>query len=34
MDGLLLILFCSVICTTGALNFMELRRIRKRLEKQ
>lgn len=34
MDGLLMILFGSVICTTSALSFMELRRIRKRLEKQ
>jgi hypothetical protein len=32
MDNILMILFGSVLCTTSALTFMELRRIRKRLE--
>jgi hypothetical protein len=34
MDGLVMIMFGSVIATMTALSFMELRRIRKRLEKQ
>ena len=33
MDNIVLILFASVICTVTALNFMELRRIRKNLER-
>jgi hypothetical protein len=32
MDNILMILFGSVLCTTSALTFMEIRRIRKRLE--
>ena len=32
MDNIVLILFGSVLCTTSALTFMEIRRIRKKLE--
>ena len=32
MDTIVMILFGSVLCTTGALTFMEIRRIRKKLE--
>jgi hypothetical protein len=32
MDTIVWIMFGSVICTMTALNFMELRRIRKKLE--
>jgi hypothetical protein len=32
MDTNVMIMFASVICTMTALSFMELRRIRKRLE--
>jgi len=32
MDNTLMILFGSVLCTMTALNFIELRRIRKKLE--
>jgi hypothetical protein len=32
MDSIMMILFGSVLCTTSALTFMELRRIRKKLE--
>ena len=32
MDTIVMIMFASVICTMTALSFMELRRIRKRLE--
>jgi hypothetical protein len=32
MDNIIMILFGSVLCTTSALAFMELRRIRKKLE--
>ncbi len=34
MDTLVLIMFGSVLCTMTALSFMELRRIRKKLETQ
>jgi hypothetical protein len=34
MDGILFILFGSVLVTVTALNFMELRRIRKHLERK
>jgi len=34
MDNIVIILFASVLCTVTALNFMELRRIRKGLERQ
>ena len=33
MDSLVLIMFGSVIATLTGLNFMELRKIRKRLER-
>jgi hypothetical protein len=32
MDTIVIIMFASVLCTTTALSFMELRRIRKKLE--
>jgi hypothetical protein len=32
MDTIVLVMFGSVLCTMTALNFMELRRIRKHLE--
>jgi len=32
MDSILMILFASLICTMTALTFMEVRRIRKRME--
>ncbi len=32
MDSIVMIMFGSVLCTMTALCFMELRRIRKRLE--
>ena len=32
MDTIVYIMFGSVICTMTALNFMELRRIRKKLD--
>jgi hypothetical protein len=32
MDAILVIMFGSVVCVTTALTFMEVRRIRKRLE--
>jgi len=32
MDSIVMIMFGSVLCTMTALNFMELRRIRKKLE--
>jgi hypothetical protein len=32
MDAKVMIMFASVLCTMTALSFMELRRIRKRLE--
>lgn len=32
MDAIVMIMFASVLCTMTALNFMELRRIRKKLE--
>lgn len=32
MDNTLMILFGSVLCTMTALNFIELRRIRKKLD--
>ena len=32
MDTIVLIMFASVLCTMTALNFIELRRIRKKLE--
>jgi hypothetical protein len=32
MDAIVMIMFASVICTMTALSFMELRRIRKKLE--
>jgi hypothetical protein len=32
MDTIVMIMFGSVLCTVTALNFMELRRIRKKLE--
>jgi hypothetical protein len=32
MDSILLILFASLICTMTALTFMEVRRIRKKLD--
>jgi hypothetical protein len=32
MDTSVMIMFASVLCTMTALNFMELRRIRKKLE--
>jgi hypothetical protein len=32
MDNIVMILFGSVLCTTSALTFMEIRRIRKKLE--
>ena len=32
MDTIVMIMFASVICTMTALSFMELRRIRKKLE--
>ena len=32
MDAIVFIMFGSVLCTVMALNFMELRRIRKKLE--
>jgi hypothetical protein len=34
MDNIVLILFLSVICTMTGLSFMELRRIRKRLDRK
>jgi hypothetical protein len=34
MDGILMILFASLICTMTALTFMEVRRIRKRIDQQ
>jgi hypothetical protein len=32
MDTIVVVMFGSVLCTMTALNFMELRRIRKNLE--
>ncbi len=32
MDSIVMIMFGSVLCTMTALSFMELRKIRKRLE--
>jgi len=32
MDTIVMIMFGAVLCSVSALNFMELRRIRKRLE--
>ena len=32
MDSIVIIMFGSLLCTMTALNFMELRRIRKKLE--
>jgi len=32
MDTIVMIMFASVLCTMTALSFIELRRIRKRLE--
>jgi len=32
MDTIVFIMFASVLCTVTALNFMELRRIRKKLD--
>jgi hypothetical protein len=32
MDSIVMIMFGSVLCTMTALNFIELRRIRKKLE--
>ena len=32
MDNILIIMFGCVLCTMTALNFMELRRIRKKLD--
>ena len=32
MDSILMILFASLICTMTALTFMEVRRIRKRID--
>ena len=32
MDSIVMIMFGSLLCTMTALNFMELRRIRKKLE--
>jgi hypothetical protein len=32
MDNIVMILFGSVLCMTSALTFMEIRRIRKKLE--
>jgi hypothetical protein len=32
MDSIVMIMFASVLCTMTALNFIELRRIRKKLE--
>ena len=32
MDTILMIMFAAVICTTSALTFMEVRRIRKHME--
>jgi hypothetical protein len=32
MDAKVMIMFASVLCTMTALSFMELRRIRKKLE--
>ena len=32
MDTIVMIMFGSVLCTMTALNFIELRRIRKKLE--
>jgi hypothetical protein len=32
MDIIVIIMFGSVLCSVTALNFMELRRIRKKLE--
>jgi uncharacterized membrane protein len=34
MDSILLILFASLICTMTALTFMEVRRIRKKIEQR
>ncbi|HKS76912.1 MAG TPA: hypothetical protein VJQ82_27125 [Terriglobales bacterium] len=34
MDSILLILFASLICTMTALTFMEVRRIRKKLDQR
>jgi len=34
MDSIVIIMFGSVLCTMTALNFMELRRIRKKLEQK
>jgi hypothetical protein len=34
MDNVLAIMFGCVLCTMTALNFMELRRIRKKLDSQ
>jgi hypothetical protein len=33
MDNIVMIMFGCLICTMTGLNFMELRRIRKRLER-
>jgi hypothetical protein len=32
MDTIVMVMFGSVLCSVTALNFMELRRIRKKLE--
>ena len=32
MDTIVIVMFGSVLCSVTALNFMELRRIRKKLE--
>ncbi len=32
MDTIVMIMFASVLCSVTALSFMELRRIRKKLE--
>jgi len=34
MDSILMILFASLICTMTALTFMEVRRIRKRIDQR
>ena len=33
MDTIVMIMFASVLCTMTALNFIELRRIRKKLDR-
>jgi uncharacterized membrane protein len=34
MDSILMILFASLICTMTALTFMEVRRIRKKIDQR